>query len=81
MRKEVQVMGVGSRKTGLSKKGQKYDFTEVSISYPDEKFKGFKAETVNFDAAIVGERVIAPGDILDVVMHQANFKTYIDAIL
>lgn len=82
MRKMCTVVGVGQRKAGLSKKsGQKYDFTEIAISYLMDGFVGEKCETVAFDAAVIGDRVIGPGDTLDLVFHQANFKTYIDAIL
>lgn len=82
MRKNVQVFGVGQRKAGLAKKtGNKYDFTEVSIGYEVDGFAGMKCETVAFDQAVIGDRVIGPGDILDLVFHQSNFKTYIDAIL
>lgn len=82
MRKIVQVVGVGQRKSGLSRRtGKKYDFTEVSISYEDDEFVGLKCETVPFDAPIIGDRVLAPGDTLDCIMHQSNFKTYVDAIL
>ena len=82
MRKVCNVYGVGERKNGVGKKsGKKYDFTEVSIGYEDESFAGMKCETVAIDANIIGERIIAPGDTLELVMHQANFKTYVDAIL
>ena len=82
MRKYVEVLGVGKRKSGVGKKsGAKYDFTEFSIAYDADDFKGRKAETVAIDAAVIGERNIAPGEVLDLVMHQANFKTYVDAIL
>lgn len=82
MRKLVTVVGVGSRKAGISKKsGTKYDFTEVAISYPADGFTGEKCETVAFDSALLEGRNIAPGEILDLVFHQANFKTYIDAIV
>lgn len=81
MRKEVQVIGVGARKSGISKKGTKYDFTEVAIAYPADNFTGMKCETVAIDAQIIGERKLAPGEVLDIVMHSANFKTYVDAIL
>lgn len=82
MRKNVYVYGVGERKKGVGKKsGKKYDFTEVAIAYEADGFTGAKCETVAIDADIIGDRVIAPGDTLDLVMHQANFKTYVDAIL
>lgn len=82
MRKICTVYGVGERKRGVGKKsGKKYDFTEYSIGYPADGFAGEKCETVAIDAEIIGDRVIAPGDTLDLVIHQANFKTYVDAIL
>lgn len=82
MRRYVEVMGVGKRKAGVGKKsGSKYDFTEISIAYDADGFTGRKCETVAFDAAVIGDRNIAVGEVLDVVMHQANFKTYVDCIL
>lgn len=82
MRKNVQVIGVGQRKSGLGKKsGKKYDFTEFAIGYECDGFHGMKCETIAIDADIIGDRVIAPGDTLDMVFHQSNFKTYVDAIL
>ena len=82
MRCYVEVLGVGQRKNGVGKKsGKKYDFTEISVAYEAPGFQGRKCETIAFDSAVVGDRNIAPGEVLDVVMHQANFKTYVDAIL
>lgn len=82
MRVIASVYGVGERKKGIGKKsGKKYDFTEVSIGYPVEGYTGERCETVAIDANIIGDRVISPGDTIDLVMHQANFKTYVDAIL
>ena len=81
MRKEVQIVGIGPRKAGVSKKGVKYDFTEVAIAYPADNFDGMKAETVAVDVAIIGNHTLAAGEVLDIVIHQANFKTYVDAIL
>ena len=82
MRTYVEVLGVGQRKCGVAKRsGNKYDFTEVSVAYDAPGFQGRKCETIVFDAAVVGDRHIAPGEVLDVVMHQSNFKTYVDAVL
>ena len=82
MRGYVEVLGVGQRKSGIAKRtGNRYDFTEISIAYDAPGFQGRKCETVALDAAVVGVRNIAPGEVLEVVMHQANFKTYVDAIL
>ena len=82
MRKLCTVYGIGERKKGVGKKtGKKYDFTEYSIGYAADGVAGVKCETVAIDADTIGDRAIAVGDTIDVVMHQANFKTYIDAIL
>ena len=82
MRMLCNVYGVGQRKNGVGKKsGKAYDFTEISIGYQETGFAGEKCETVAIDAGLIGDRKIAVGDTIDVVMHQANFKTYIDAIL
>ena len=82
MRKVAQVIGVGQRKQGLAKKtAKKYDFTEISVAYEADGFVGMKCETLAFDAAVIGDRLIAPGDALDLVFHQANFKTYVDCIV
>lgn len=82
MRKLVQVLGVGQRKTGVSKRTrQPYDFMEVSFGFPDSGFDGLRCETVTVDTALLGDRVLATGETVDAVYHQSNFKTYIDAIL
>ena len=82
MRAIATVYGVGQRKAGVAKKsGKKYDFTEFAIGYGCTGFSGQKCETVAIDAEILGDRTIGVGDQIDLVMHQANFKTYVDAIL
>ena len=82
MRIFANVIGVGQRKKGISKKsGKAYDMQEISISYDHHMFSGQKCETIAVDGNIIGDRVIAVGDSLDMVIHQANFKTYVDAIL
>lgn len=82
MRKVCMIYGVGERKSGVGKKtGKKYDFTEISIGYEIDGFSGMKCETVAVDANIIGERKLSVGDYIDCVMHQANFKTYVDAIV
>lgn len=82
MRKFVEVIGVGARKSGVSKKsGVKYDFTEVSIAYEEDNFQGRKCETIAIDTSLIGDHSVAPGEVLDLVFHRVNFKTYVDAIL
>lgn len=81
MRTTIEVIGVGQRKAGISKKTQRaYDMTEYSIKYDHQMFSGAKAETIAIPAETIGNRKIAVGDILDVEMFQMNFKTYIGCI-
>lgn len=82
MRKTVQIMGVGQRKSGISKRnGKPYDFMEISIGYESPGFSGLRCEVVAVDAFVIGERVLAPGDVVDIILHQYNFRTIVDAIL
>lgn len=82
MRAIATIYGVGKRKSGIGKKtGKQYDFVEVSIGYGATDFVGEKCETVAIDSALIGDRTLVIGDKIDLVMHQANFKTYVDAII
>lgn len=82
MRKTVQIMGVGPHKTGDSKRtGKPYDFTEISIGYNSPDYFGQCCELVFVDAAVLDGVVLSPGEVIDIVCHQYNFKTVIDAIL
>ena len=82
MRKTVQIMGVGPRKSGVSKRtGKPYDFTEISIGYDSPDFSGQRCETVAVDASLFNGVVFTPGEVIDIVCHEYNFKMVIDAIL
>ena len=82
MRKTVQIIGVGQRKSGNAKKtGKPYDFQEISIGYESSGYSGLRCETIGIDSNLIGDRQLVPGDVVDIVCHQFNFKTYIDAIL
>lgn len=81
MRTTIEIIGVGQRKSGISKKTNRaYDMTEYSIKYDHQHFAGAKAETIAIPAETIAGRHIAVGDILDVEMFQMNFKTYIGCI-
>lgn len=81
MRTTITIVGVGQRKSGISKKNNRaYDMTEFSIEYEHQMFNGVKAETVAIPAETIGTRNIVPGEVLDVEMFQMNFKTYIGCI-
>lgn len=88
MRKIVNVVGVGKRKQGVSKSGNPYDFTPLSISFEDKSRwdKGLRVCEVNANtdelaaSAPVG---VNPGDCIEVVMHE-DFRRggfVLDAIL
>ncbi len=82
MRKTVQIMGVGPRKSGNAKKtGKPYDFLEISIGYESPGFSGQRCETIAISSILIGDRKLVPGEFVDIVSHLYNFKTYIDAIL
>lgn len=82
MPKTVQIMGIGPRKSGKSNKtGKPYDFLEVSIGYDSPGFSGLRCETIGISFVLIGDRQLVPGEFVDIVSHQYNFKTYIDAIL
>lgn len=84
-RNTIQIVGLGDRMRGTSKKTNKpYDFQSVSFLYPDKFTVGMKAAT----AAVNGPEIDAiPGGLIigneyDAVYHTGpNGSIYIDAIL
>lgn len=81
MRKTIKIVGVGKRQVGIGKRtGLPYDFTNFAITYDHPYYYGLRAEEVGIDTEIVGDRVINPGDTLEVEMFSVNFKTRIGAI-
>lgn len=81
MKLNCTVVGVGTRKKGIGKKsGQPYDFTEISCIFPFEGVDGERAETFAVDTSLLSGREISSGDTLQMIVHQANFKTYVDFI-
>ena len=82
MRKQMTVVGIGAKKSGIGKKsGKAYEFTEYSFIYEDDSVVGHKCETIALSPEVIGSRKISVGDVLDIVCHQYNFRTTVDAIL
>ncbi len=84
MRNTIQIVGLGDRMKGTSKKtGKDYDFQSVSFLYPDKFTTGMKAAT----AAINGAELDAIGGLSIGMEYDAVYHTgpgnaiYIDAIL
>lgn len=84
MRKYINIVGVGLRKSGTAKaSGKPYDFTPVSFTYEDSNIQGVKCATVNIAQDCMGGYCPSIGDSVEVVMRE-DFKTgriYVDAVL
>lgn len=81
MRTNIKVVGIGSRLSGTSKKtNANYDFTPISIIFPDGKTAGYRAETVNVNTGELPAN-LAVNSEHDCVMHYANNRLYVDAFL
>ena len=82
MRRQMTVVGIGPKKAGIGKKsGKPFSFIEYSFIYDDDSVVGQKCETIAVDTGLIGDKKISVGDVLDIVCHQYNFKTTVDAIL
>ena len=83
MRKNVKILGIGQPVSGTStKNGRPYAFTPVSFAYTDDRVNGYRAETCNFDSAMVLEHGgLKVNDQVDLVFHFQNFRPVVDAIL
>lgn len=80
MKTVIKIVGVGNRVAGL-KNGNPYDFTPIAFTYSDGRISGERAETVNVSADCLGSSIPRVGDFHEVVLHQQNYRTYIDAFL
>lgn len=82
MKQTVKILAIGQRKQGVSKKyGTPFDKIEISIQYPGKfGFVGDVGEIVAIDAAVVGNRQLNVGDVLEVEMWTQNFRTCVGAI-
>ena len=69
MRAKAKIVGIGSRRSGISTKNNKaYDFTPISFVYEETGVNGFAANTANVDqsvlSAVPGLNVNAEVDII-----------------
>lgn len=81
MRATVEIVGIGQRKAGTSKKGVAYDMIPLCIAWEDRNFKGRACANVMCDGHEYDRSGVQVGEIRDVVMHEANFRLQLDAIL
>lgn len=81
MRKTIEIIGIGERKCGISKKTNvKYDFTEVAISFEHKRFNGRRCEVVAIDQEILDQHPLCVGEVFDAEVYEMNFKTRIACI-
>lgn len=82
MRTKAKIVGIGERKSGVSKKGNKYDFTPFHLVYPDKNTEGFAASCANVDQSILdGIPMPKVNDDVEVFCHFYNGSMMIDGIL
>lgn len=82
MRIKATVVGIGERKSGVSKKGRNYDFTPFHLVYPDKNTEGHAAAVSNVDQSIL-DHIPMPviGQEIDVFCHFYNGNMTVDGIL
>lgn len=84
MRKIINIVGIGDRKSGISKNTNKpYDFTPVAFTYEDKFMDGLKAACTNLnqDCCPPGYTPTV-GESLEVFMRE-DYRTgrvYIDGV-
>ena len=82
MRVRAKIVGVGERRSGVSKKGRNYDFTPFHLIYPDKNTEGFAAASANVDQSILDATPLPKiNDEVDIFCHFYNGSMMIDGIL
>lgn len=82
MRTKAKVVGMGARKSGVSKKGRAYDFTPFHLIYEDKNTEGYAAAVTNVDQSIL-DAIPLPklGDEIEIFCHFYNGSMTVDGIL
>lgn len=82
MRIKAKIVGIGERKSGVSKKGRNYDFTPFHLVYPDKNTEGLAAAVTNVDQSIL-DAIPMPkvNDEVDMFCHFYNGTMTVDGIL
>lgn len=84
MRKTINIIGVGERKSGIGKNsGAAYDFIPISFTYERPHFSGLCCATVNVSGDCLNGYVPSVGDAVEAVMHEdfSSRRLYVDAII
>ena len=82
MRVRAKIVGIGERRSGVSKKNRPYDFTPFHLIYPDKSTEGFAAASANVDQSIL-DPIPMPklNDEVEIFCHFYNGSLLIDGIL
>ena len=82
MRNKDKVVGIGERRTGVSKKGRAYDFTPFHLVYEDKNTEGFAVAVSNVDQSIL-DAIPMPhvNDDIEIFCHFYNGSMTVDGIL
>lgn len=73
MRKIVTVVGIGKRRAGVSKSGNAYDFTPLSVSFEEKGYEGLRVAELNASTDELNVSFpsgVIPGDPVEVFMHE-----------
>lgn len=82
MKINAKIVGIGQTRSGTAKNsGRPYSFTPVSFIYRDPDISGYAAVTVNVDSPVYNDHPVRPDDEVTMVVHNQNFRLYVDAIL
>ena len=82
MRIKAKVLGIGERRTGVSKKGRAYDFTPFHLVYEDKNTEGLAVAVSNVDQSIL-DAIPMPhiSDSIEIFCHFYNGSMTVDGIL
>ena len=82
MRTKAKVVGIGERRSGVSKKGRAYDFTPFHLVYEDKNTEGFAVAVSNVDQSIL-DAIPMPhvNDDIEIFCHFYNGSMTVDGIL
>lgn len=81
MRATVEIVGIGKRRAGTSKRGNAYDMIPLSFTYPARDTEGVCAVTVMCDGYEYDRSGVKVGDVREVIMHEQNYRLTLDAIM
>ena len=76
-----EIVGIGERRSGVSKTGKQYDFTPLYCIYEDAKVKGRVAEEIMFShGGEVSLPNIQVGDVINVFYDKRGFIQHIEVV-